>query len=181
MTKGKTVSLIGLSTLENIGLKSLLRDAGAPHVETFGSFAESSPLADKSDAFVVRADTFAANLDFFMPRRQKTLIVSESAGQDDGSCRPFIINPRDDESRAEAVIGRFVECLADNPEEHGELSAREREVLRLIAQGKINKEIADILCISINTVITHRKNISAKLNIKSAQGLSLYAMMNGLI
>ncbi|MDE6753269.1 MAG: helix-turn-helix transcriptional regulator, partial [Muribaculaceae bacterium] len=50
-----------------------------------------------------------------------------------------------------------------------------------IAQGKINKEIADILCISVNTVITHRKNISSKLGIKSASGLSLYAMMNGII
>ncbi|MDE6218264.1 MAG: LuxR C-terminal-related transcriptional regulator, partial [Muribaculaceae bacterium] len=61
------------------------------------------------------------------------------------------------------------------------LSSREKEVLGLIAQGLSNKEIADRLCISVNTAITHRKNISSKLGIKSASARSLYALMNGLI
>ena len=43
------------------------------------------------------------------------------------------------------------------------------------------KEIADSLNISVNTVLTHRKNISSKLGIRSVSGLSLYAMMNGII
>ena len=63
----------------------------------------------------------------------------------------------------------------------GELSQREREVLSQLASGKTNKEIADFLSISVNTVITHRKNISGKLGIKSVSGLSLYALMNGII
>ena len=62
-----------------------------------------------------------------------------------------------------------------------ELSQREKEVLCLIAKGLINKEIADTLNISINTVLSHRKNITAKLGIKSVSGLSVYAMMNGYI
>ena len=61
------------------------------------------------------------------------------------------------------------------------LSQREVEVLRLIASGHINKEIADKLAISLNTVLTHRKNITAKLGIKSVSGLTFYAMMNGLV
>ena len=61
------------------------------------------------------------------------------------------------------------------------LSQREIEVLRLVASGMINKQIADTLNISINTVLTHRKNITAKLGIKSVSGLSFYAMMNGII
>ena len=60
-------------------------------------------------------------------------------------------------------------------------SQRETEVLRLVASGCINKEIAHRLNISINTVLTHRKNITAKLGIKSVSGLTFYAMMNGLI
>ena len=62
-----------------------------------------------------------------------------------------------------------------------ELSARENEVLRLVAQGFTNKEIADNLSISINTVLSHRKNITAKLGIKSVSGLCVYAMMNGIL
>lgn len=65
--------------------------------------------------------------------------------------------------------------------ESGELSLREKEVLVLVAKGKTNKEIADELCISIHTVIAHRKNISGKTNIKSISGLTLYALLNNLI
>ena len=61
------------------------------------------------------------------------------------------------------------------------LSERERDVLVQIVKGLSNKEIADILCISIHTVITHRKNITRKLNIHSAAGLTIYAIVNKLI
>ena len=62
-----------------------------------------------------------------------------------------------------------------------DLSLREIDVLKLIVKGFINKDIADKLCISLNTVLTHRKNITSKLGIKSVSGLTFYAMMNGLI
>lgn len=62
-----------------------------------------------------------------------------------------------------------------------ELSAREIEVLVLITKGLINKEIADKLNISLTTVITHRKNITEKLGIKSVSGLTIYAVMNGYV
>ncbi|MBQ3700389.1 MAG: hemerythrin domain-containing protein [Prevotella sp.] len=61
------------------------------------------------------------------------------------------------------------------------LSEREREVIVAVVQGMQNKEIADHLCISINTVITHRRNIARKLQIHSAAGLTIYAIVNGLI
>ncbi len=61
------------------------------------------------------------------------------------------------------------------------LTARETDVLRLIVQGKINREIADELFISFNTVLTHRKNITSKLGIKSVSGLTMYALMHGLV
>lgn len=62
-----------------------------------------------------------------------------------------------------------------------ELTLREQEVLKLVALGFPNKIIADKLFISIHTVISHRKNITEKLGIKSISGLTVYAVVNGLI
>ena len=62
-----------------------------------------------------------------------------------------------------------------------ELSDRERDVLIQVVRGLSNKEIADVLCISTHTVITHRKNIAHKLNIHSTAGLTIYAIVNKLI
>jgi regulator of cell morphogenesis and NO signaling len=61
------------------------------------------------------------------------------------------------------------------------LSSREKEIIVCIARGMSNKEIADSLCISVHTVTTHRRNICAKLEIHSPAGLTIYAILNGLI
>lgn len=61
------------------------------------------------------------------------------------------------------------------------LSSREVEVLSLVAQGMINKEIAEKLNISITTVISHRKNIQDKLGVKSVSALTIYAVMHGFV
>lgn len=62
-----------------------------------------------------------------------------------------------------------------------DLSDREKEIIVQVAKGLSNKEIADALFISVNTVMTHRRNISRKLRIRSAAGLAIYAIANGLI
>ena len=62
-----------------------------------------------------------------------------------------------------------------------ELSDREKDVLIQVVRGLSNKEIADVLCISTHTVITHRKNIAHKLNIHSTAGLTIYAIVNKLV
>ena len=67
------------------------------------------------------------------------------------------------------------------PQDTEELSSRERDVVVQIVKGLSNKEIADVLCISVHTVITHRKNITRKLNIHSTAGLTIYAIVNKLI
>jgi DNA-binding NarL/FixJ family response regulator len=62
-----------------------------------------------------------------------------------------------------------------------ELSTREKEILKEIALGNTNKEIAENLFISSHTVITHRKNITKKLGIKTVSGLTVYAILNNII
>ena len=61
------------------------------------------------------------------------------------------------------------------------LSEREVEILKSVALGMTNKEIGDKLCISINTVISHRKNITEKLGVKTIAGLTVYAIMHNII
>ena len=68
--------------------------------------------------------------------------------------------------------------IGQNPDA---LSDREKEVIISLVQGMSNKEIADHLCISTNTVITHRRNIARKLQIHSPAGLTIYAIVNGLV
>ena len=61
------------------------------------------------------------------------------------------------------------------------LTTREREVVKLIAEGRSSKEIADLLCISVRTVDNHRTNIMEKLNLKKAIDLVKYAIQKGYI
>ena len=68
-----------------------------------------------------------------------------------------------------------------NEKSNKELSGREREVLKLLAEGFSNKEIADFLMISVKTVETHRANIMRKHNFKNITELVLYAARNHLI
>ncbi|MBR5234854.1 MAG: helix-turn-helix transcriptional regulator [Bacteroidaceae bacterium] len=61
------------------------------------------------------------------------------------------------------------------------LSQREKEIIACVVKGKTNKETADALCLSVHTVITHRRNIARKLQIHSPAGLTIYAIVNKLV
>ncbi len=62
-----------------------------------------------------------------------------------------------------------------------DLSEREKEVIRMVAMGLSNKEIADKMFIAVNTVMTHRRNINRKIGIHAAAGLTIYAIVHGII
>ena len=75
---------------------------------------------------------------------------------------------------------------ADEPEEPADeeaqnLSSREKEIVVCVVKGMTNREIADRLCISAHTVITHRRNIARKLQIHTPSGLTIYAIVNKLV
>jgi DNA-binding NarL/FixJ family response regulator len=85
---------------------------------------------------------------------------------------------------SEEQITEKLKKLVHEPEEdkrHESLSAREKEVVVCVIKGMTNKQIADSLCLSAHTVITHRRNISAKLQIHSTAGLIIYAIVNKLV
>ncbi len=83
------------------------------------------------------------------------------------------------------IVDRFHRFFNDNElaadDDYQTLSDREIDVLKEVALGYSNKEIAERLFISVNTVITHRKNITGKLGIKTISGLTVYALLNHLI
>lgn len=87
--------------------------------------------------------------------------------------------------RREAIVKILSKHFNTSPQNGGDtdsaLSERETDVLKLLATGKANKEIAEELFISVHTVISHRKNISSKLGVKSTAALVIYAVANGLI
>ncbi len=83
------------------------------------------------------------------------------------------------ECRSANVSQRISTMIATDNQE--ELSEREKEVVICVVQGMANKEIADHLCIALNTVITHRRNIARKLQIHTPAGLTIYAIANNLV
>jgi regulator of cell morphogenesis and NO signaling len=70
---------------------------------------------------------------------------------------------------------------SDQSVEQEALSVREKEIIACVVKGMTNKEIAESLCLSIHTVITHRRNIARKLQIHSPAGLTIYAIVNKLV
>lgn len=66
-------------------------------------------------------------------------------------------------------------------EEQQTLSSREKEIVVCVVKGMTNREIADRLYLSTHTVITHRRNIARKLQVHSASGLTVYAIVNKLV
>ena len=84
------------------------------------------------------------------------------------------------------VINKILNLQNNNDEtsaqnESVDLSNREVDVLVCVAKGMTNKDISDMLNISVHTVITHRKNIVKKTGIKSVSGLTVYALLNNLV
>lgn len=183
------IALIGLTILERLGLREI---AGLfPKVETidFINMAELLGKENQADAYVVDSEAYLLNPTFFLPRRLQTLVVMRHSRRDrtkseikpDESLPVTIYFDSDESEIEDSLLSIIKEAKKIELPSDTQLSAREREVLRELAGGKTNKEIADTLCISINTVITHRKNISGKLGIHGVSGLSLYAVMNGVI
>ena len=82
---------------------------------------------------------------------------------------------------AKAENNKQTTAINEQKTEISELSNREKDVLVQIVNGLSNKEIADKLCLSTHTVMSHRKNIARKLNIHSTAGLTIYAIVNGIV
>ena len=176
------IAIVTPYTLLNLGLKHLLQkyfEVTPSLYSDIGKLLADSP--EQFDAYILFADTLVAYSDFFLPRKSKTMLLTPSRDKMPETV-PASLGIYQPEEEILDTLERFIELLGKQAETlPHDLSPRETEVLKLVARGLMNKEIADRLNISINTVLSHRKNLTAKLGIKTVSGLSFYAMMNGYI
>lgn len=91
------------------------------------------------------------------------------------------INLFDDVEKLTRKISSLMNVDEEDENEQDALSQREKEIIGCVVRGMTNKEIAEKLFISVHTVITHRRNITRKLQIHSAAGLTIYAIVNKLV
>ena len=186
------LAIVDPNTLATIGLKQLLQNVmPIMTVDTFGSFAELEANGpDNYYHFFVAMNLVLENRSFFLEHRRKTIVLTMS---NDPSTQlkdfhSLCINvPENILVRSLLMLGHQAHAGGKNlPPLPRALRAqvltdREIEVLALIVQGYINKEIADQLNIGLTTVITHRKNIMEKLGMKSVSALTIYAVMHGYV
>lgn len=186
------MAIIDANTLAAMGLKSILQNVmPIMTVDTFGSLAElQANMPDSYVHYFVSMNIVIENLPFFTERRMKTIVLTLSIDVNSQlkGFHSLCINV------PESQLVRAILALEQRAHAHGRnlpampialqakiLSDREIEVISLIVQGYINKEIAEKLNIGLATVITHRKNIMDKLGMKSVSALTIYAVMHGYV
>ena len=186
------VAIIDPNTLAAVGLKQLLQNVmPIMTIDTFGSLAElEANQPDDYFHYFVATNIVIENRQFFSQRRQKTIVLTlglDTTSQLSGFHSLCINMPESQLVRALLMLqqhahqgGRNLPPMP-NVLQQKVLSDREIEVMALIVQGFINKEIAEQLNISLSTVITHRKNIMDKLGLKSVSALTIYAVMHGYV
>ena len=187
------IAIVEANTLTSLGLKTILeRMIPMAVIRTFHSFGElTDDTPDMYAHYFISAQIYVEHNAFFLPRKRKTIVLAGDSHQFQLSGVPILTIYQAEEQLVKDILklhqhahhdGYPVKDMPPTPPTTGhELSAREIEVLVLITKGLINKEIADKLNIGLTTVITHRKNITEKLGIKSVSGLTIYAVMNGYV
>jgi DNA-binding NarL/FixJ family response regulator len=192
MNEKKTVAIIDKSFVIRKGLAVLLNQL--PHIRKIVELEEDVIIHNRLSAY--NADIVIVNPLLLGSIRRKTVheILSVSkktkivafvysyVDEQQLSMFDAVIYLNDTKERVEEQLRKIdKQENEDVDDENRELSEREKEILVGVVKGMINKEIAEVYNISINTVITHRRNIARKLDIHSPSGLTVYAILNKLV
>ena len=185
------IAIIDPNTLATIGLQTILQDImPIMQVDIYGSFAElQANNPDQYFHYFVAMNIVLEHRTFFLERRNKTIVLT--LGLDNATTlsdfHSLCVNvPEKQLVKSLLALEQHAHANGRNlppvqRQQTNSLSDREIEVLSLVAQGHINKEIADMLNISLPTVVSHRKNITEKLGMKSISALTIYAVMHGYV
>ncbi len=186
------IAIVDSNTLAMLGLKQLLQNViPIMTIDTFSSFAELEACnTEEYFHFFVSMDIVLSNRTFFLEHKRKTIVLTMSLNDTAQLSDFHSLNI----NQPEHLLVRNILMMQQHAHGGGRnlppmpqvlqqkiLSDREIEVMSLIVQGYINKEIADRLNIGLTTVITHRKNIMDKLGMKSVSALTIYAVMHGYV
>ena len=186
------IAIIDPNTLAVLGLKAILQNVmPIMEVDTFGSFSELSVNEPEGYFhYFVAMNIVLENKAFFSEHYRKTIVLTLSLDTTSqlSEFHSLCINvPEQELIRSLLALEQHAhgsgQHLPPMPKalQQKLLTDREIEVMSLIVQGYINKEIADRLNIGLATVITHRKNIMDKLGVKSVSALTIYAVMHGYV
>lgn len=191
MERRPAIAVIAPSILTALGMKSILEKIiPMAEVEVFNDVhaLEESGM-ERYFHFFTAAPLFVRHSALFRPyRRRVILLAGGSVPPELADMRRLNILRSEEELVRDIMhMHRRVHHDAHDPAPDASaaqgpvLSAREAEVLALIARGHINKEIAQRLGIGLTTVISHRRNLMEKLGIRSVSGLTLYAVTRGYV
>lgn len=191
------IAIIDANTLTGLGLAGLIERIFPVAEVTIFSCYEAMQEAGEDIYFhyFVSLRTLLEAPDFFGKHRHRTIVVT----QGDTTLLPAGYHLLDASLPEEQLVKAFLkleqhahgdgkhlpqniqQAVVDHRHTSPQLTPREADVLREIVRGYINKEIADHLHISLTTVISHRKNLIDKLGIRTVSGLTIYAVMHGLV
>ncbi|MBO4333618.1 MAG: response regulator transcription factor [Paludibacteraceae bacterium] len=187
------IAIVEPAPLLLAGVKALLEESGEFEVAyTFNTLHGYEIRAShiQPDVLIVSPALFdfsnrSSIRSFFAVPDGLALVGLVTAHYDEKTLRQFdaVIDIFDDLQSVMLKLRSALKLNSENADsgDSYNLSDRELEILVSVAKGLTNKEIAELHDISVNTVITHRKNISRKTGIKSVSGLTVYALLNNLI
>jgi DNA-binding NarL/FixJ family response regulator len=184
-------AIIDRNTLSYVALKHILQER-FNHVDVFAYNSIEEFIRDSNRHFVhffVSADMLFSNSDEFETLKHMTTVLTDGQNPHLDQSGYHILDITSSEEDIEnrlmylQQIGVYGEVQTNSDTEiyKEKLSEREKEVLRLIVKGLINKEIAKELEISLPTVIFHRNNICKKLQTRSIGKLTVYAVLSGIV
>ena len=186
------IAIIDPNTLAVLGLKQLLQNVmPIATIDTYGSMAEL--MANNPEQYMhyfVSMNIVLENKSFFTERQRKTIVLTLSlnSGNTLTEFHSLCINvPESELVRSLLTLQHRGHANGRNIPEMPKilqqkiLSDREIEVMSLIVQGYINKEIADQLSLATTTVISHRKNIMEKIHARSLADIIIYCVVKGIV
>ena len=186
------IAIIGHNTLCSISLRNMLWDT-YNNVEVLIYNTLEAFIKDSNRHFVhffVDSDILFIHLDEFETLKEQTSVISKGTNKHlrEAGFNVLDVSRPEHDIKEQLLHLQFIISANNTPnnkkdskDSKNKLTEREKEVLGLIVKGKLNKEIAQILDISLPTAIFHRNNICEKLGTRSIGRLTVYAILSGIV